>query len=44
MVESEWGFCYEINEILEGDENPCFYALDRDKKGHRVYLKIVEEQ
>ena len=20
------------------------YALDRDKKGHRVYLKIVEEQ
>lgn len=44
MVETEWGFCYEINEILEGNETPCFYALDRDKKGHRVYLKIVEEQ
>lgn len=24
-------------------ENPCFYALDRDAKGHRVNLKIVEE-
>lgn len=32
MVETEWGFCYEINEILEGNETPCFYALDRDKK------------
>ena len=44
MVETEWGFCYEINEILEGNETPCFYALDRDKKGHREYIKIVEEQ
>lgn len=26
-----------------GRENPCFYALDRDAKGHRVNLNIIEE-
>ena len=43
MVESSWGWQYTINEVLNGEENPCFYALDKHKAAHRVYLEIVEE-
>lgn len=43
MVETAWGHCYRVNDVLQGKENPCFYALDRDAKGHRVNLNIVEE-
>lgn len=41
MVESEWGFQYEINEVLQGNEKPCFYAVDHNGKGHRIYLEEV---
>lgn len=40
FVKSSWGWDYEINEVLEGDKKPCFYALDKDMTGHRVYLTI----
>ena len=43
MVESPWGECYEISEVLQGNEKPCFYALDREMKGHRAYLEEVNE-
>ena len=43
MVESSWGWQYTINEVLNGEEKPCFYALDKHKAAHRVYLEIVEE-
>lgn len=43
MVESPWGECYEISEVLQGNEKPCFYALDKEMKGHRVYLEEVNE-
>lgn len=43
MVDASWGWQYSINEVLQGDVNPCFYAIDKDGKGHRVQLKIVEE-
>lgn len=43
MVEAPWGECYEINELLQGNEKPCFYALDKEMKGHRVYLEEVNE-
>lgn len=41
MVTAPWGWDYEINEILQGNEKPCFYAMDKDMKGHRVYLEEV---
>ena len=41
-VESAWGWNYDINDVLQGDENPCFYALDDSGKGHRVKLDVVE--
>ena len=41
MVKAPWGWDYEINEILQGNEKPCFFALDENMKGHRVYLKEI---
>ena len=43
MVKTPWGDCYEINDVLQGNEKPCFYALDDRMKGHRVYLEEVDE-
>ena len=37
-VESAWGWNYDINEVLQGDEAPCFFAVDKDGKGHRIKL------
>ena len=42
MVTAPWGWDYSINEVLQGNKKPCFYALDKDMKGHRKYLKIIE--
>lgn len=42
-VDTPWGWRYWVSEVLQGDVNPCFYAIDKDGKGHRVQLKIVEE-
>ena len=43
MVTSPWGENYGINEVLQGNEKPCFYALDHGGKGHRYFLKEMEE-
>lgn len=42
FVKSAWGWCYEINEILYGNEKPCFYALDKSMDGHKIYLDVIE--
>lgn len=42
MVTAPWGWSYSINEVLQGNEKPCFYALDKSMKGHRTYLKIID--
>lgn len=39
MVETSWGWRYNVNDVLQGDEKPCFYAIDKDGNGHRVYLE-----
>lgn len=41
-VESAWGWTYDISEVLQGDTNPCFYALDKDGKGHRIALVLED--
>ena len=43
MIESPWGWIYNLNEVLQGNENPYLYALDKDQKAHRVELVIIEE-
>lgn len=40
-VDSAWGWSYSINDVLEGDKRPCFYALDKDGNGHRVLLDAM---
>lgn len=41
-VESSWGWNYSINEVLQGEEKPCFFAVDKEQNGHRVYLDVCE--
>lgn len=41
MVTAPWGWSYEINEVLQGDKNPCFYAIDKNMKSHRAWLEEV---
>lgn len=42
MVESAWGWSYDINDVLQGNDMPCFFAKDKDMIGHRVYLELVD--
>lgn len=42
-VKSAWGWNYDVDEVLQGNVKPCFYALDNEMAGHRVYLNIIEE-
>lgn len=44
LIESPWGWTYNLNEVLQGNENPYLYALDKDQKAHRVELIIIEEK
>lgn len=44
MIETPWGWAYNLNEVLQGNESPCLYALDKDQKAHRVELVIIEEK
>mgnify|MGYP000117971610 FL=1 len=43
MVTAPWGTNYTINEVLEGNEKPCFSAYDGNRKLHRTFLKTVED-
>lgn len=43
-VKSAWGWSYDVDEVLQGNVKPCFYAFDNSKNGHRVYLNVEEEE
>lgn len=43
MVTAPWGWNYEINEVLQGNEKPCFYAIDKNMDKHKVYLEEVKK-
>jgi hypothetical protein len=40
-VETSWGWQYPVDEVLQGDVKPCFCAVDKNGKTHRVYLDVV---
>ena len=40
MVESPWGFVYDINEVLTGNKRPQFRALDNS--GNLKYFYLIE--
>lgn len=39
LVTAPWGWTYEINEILGGDQSPMFIAIDKNGKERRIKLK-----
>ena len=41
FVKSAWGWDYDINEVLTGNEKPYFHALDKNMKAHNVYLDVL---
>lgn len=41
-VTAPWGADYLVREILAGDKEPIFQAIDDHGKRHRVALKIVD--
>lgn len=44
MVESPWGRCYEINDVLTDIQgHPAFRALDKNQRPRTTYLYTVEE-
>ena len=42
MVTAPWGWDYSINEVLGGNEIPCFSALSKDGENYIKRLKIIE--
>lgn len=42
VVTAPWGTNYIINEVLGGNEKPCFTACDREGRLHRAFLVKVE--
>lgn len=42
VCETPWGGGFGINQLLEGNERPCFSAYDNNGKLHRIQLKVIE--
>lgn len=41
LVTAPWGWVYEMQEILAGNEHPCFIVHDDKQKKHVLQLKVV---
>lgn len=41
LVTAPWGYNYGLNEVLKGDADPYFIALDKDGKEHRCKLEYT---
>lgn len=42
IIVSPWGWTYMVNDVLSGNEHPCFSAINSDGKEVRVKLKVLE--
>lgn len=42
IVTAPWGWSYSLNEILAGDKEPVFWAIDDQDNQRSVVLKIVD--
>lgn len=40
---SPWGWNYKWNDVLEGNEIPCIYVVDKNGFGHRYKLEECKE-
>ena len=43
LLESPWGWTYNPNDLLNGNEKPCFMGYDRDGRIFNIPLKVVEQ-
>lgn len=41
IVTAPWGWDYQINEVLAGNDAPMFIARDNDGRGYKRTLKII---
>lgn len=39
---SPWGWNYEVNEVLAGNEHPYFIVTDKDGKTHKYKLHVID--
>ena len=42
LLESPWGWTYNPNNLLHGNENPCFMGYDRNGRIFNIPLEVVE--
>ena len=40
---SPWGWNYLWNDVLQGNQTPCIYVIDKNGKDHRYILKKCED-
>lgn len=43
IVEAPWGWCYSVDEVLQGNEYPCFRAYDKEMNMKVFKLEEVNE-
>lgn len=43
-VTAPWGWDYEINDVLAGNERPEFLAHDKDMELHHYKLNVVQRE
>ena len=43
LLESPWGWTYNPNNLLHGNENPCFMGYDRNGRIFNIPLEVVEQ-
>ena len=42
LLESPWGWTYNPNDLLNGNEKPCFMGYDRDGRIFNIPLEVIE--
>ncbi len=43
VFRAPWGWVYTPDEILAGDDHPCFYGINKDRRRFKVKLEVVSE-
>lgn len=41
LLTAPWGWNYTVNEVLSGDEKPCFSGMDKNGKRFCTFLQVV---
>lgn len=41
ILTAPWGWTYSVDDVLQGDASPCFYALDKNGRAYQKGLEII---